>query len=84
MGQHANMMRKGRMLRRKLNNNQNKKWSDNLEVVWWSDVSDYSFEMTLWGVFMRLCNLKYQTTRQSDFSRSLSNYVINEQLPKDS
>ena len=32
---------------------------------------------------MRLCNLKYQTTRQSEFSRSLSNYVINEQLPKD-
>ena len=73
------------MLRRKLNsNNQNKKWSDNSEVVWWSDVSDYSFEMTLWGVFMRLCDLKYQTTRQSEFSISLSNYVISEQLPKDS
>ena len=72
------------MLRRKLSNsNQNKKWSDNSEVVWWSDVSDYSFEMTLWGVLMRLCNLKYQTTRQSKFSRSLSNYVINEQLLKD-
>ena len=72
------------MLRRKLSNsNQNKKWSDNSEVVWWSDVSDYSFEMTLWGVFMRLCNLKYQTTSQSKFSRSLSNYVINEQLLKD-
>ena len=39
--------------------------------------------MTLWGVFMRLCDLKYQTTRQSEFSRSLSNYVINEKLPKD-
>ena len=62
---------------------QNKKWSDNSEVVWWSNVSDYSFEKTLWGVFMRLCDLKYQTTRQSEFSRSLSNYVINEQLPKD-
>ena len=53
------------MLKRKLNNNnnQNKKWSGNLEVVWWSDVSDYSFGKTLWGVFMRLCNLKYQTIR---------------------
>ena len=72
------------MLRRKFNNNnQNIKWSDNSEVVWWSDVSDYSFEMTLWGVFMRLCNLKYQNTRQSEYSRSLSNYVTNEQLPKD-
>ena len=72
------------MLRRKPNNyNHNKKWSDNSEVVWWSDVSDYSFEMTLWGVFIRLCNLKYQTTRQFEFSRSLSNYVINERLPKD-
>ena len=72
------------MLRRKLSNsNQNKKWSDNSEVVWWSDVSDYSFEMTLWGVFMRLCNLKYQTTSQSKFSRSLSHYVISEQLLKD-
>ena len=68
---------------RRENNNQNKKWSDNSEVVWWSDVSDYSFEKTLWGVFMRLCDLKYQTTRQPEFSRSLSNYVINEQLPKD-
>ena len=68
---------------RRGNNNQNKKWSDNSEVVWWFDVSDYSFEKTLWGVFMRLCDLKYQTTRQSEFSRSLSNYVINEQLPKD-
>ena len=84
MGQHRNMLRKRRMLRRKLNsNNQNKKWSDYSEVVWWSGVSDYSFEMTLRGVFMRLCNLKYRTTRQSEFSRSLSNYVINEQLPKD-
>ena len=72
------------MLRRKLSNsNQNKKWSNNSEVVWWSDVSDYSFELTLWGVFMRLHNLKYQTTTQSKFSRSLSNYVINEQLLKD-
>ena len=42
----------------------------------------YSSEMTLWGVFMRLCDLKYQTTRQSELLRSLSNYVINEQLPK--
>ena len=40
--------------------------------------------MTLRGVFMRLCDLKYQTTRQSEFSISLSNYVISEQLPKDS
>ena len=39
--------------------------------------------MTHWAVFMRLCDLKYQTTRQSEFSRSLSNYVINEQIPKD-
>ena len=38
--------------------------------------------MTLRGVFMRLCDLKYQTTRQSELLRSLSNYVINEQLPK--
>ena len=37
-------------LRRKLNNNnQNKKWSDNSEVVWWSDVSDYSFEKNTLG-----------------------------------
>ena len=72
------------VLRRKFNhNNQNKKSSDNSEVVWWPDVSDYSFEMTLWGVFMRLHNLKYQTTRQSEFSRSLSNYDTNEQLSKD-
>ena len=44
---------------------------------------NYSYEMTHWVVFMRLCDLKYQTTRQSEFSRSLSKYVINEQLPKD-
>ena len=43
MGQHTNTLRKGRMLRRNLNNNnQNKKRSDNSEVVWCSDVSDYS------------------------------------------
>ena len=39
--------------------------------------------MTLWGVFMRLRDLKCQTTRQTEFLRSLSNYAINKQLPKD-